>query len=87
MGNKRLLLTLYGRAGCHLCEEMSARLQVLQRVHGFRLETVDIDDVPELAARFGLVIPVLMAGEREISRFRLDEDLLTALLRTPDALV
>jgi hypothetical protein len=65
-------LTLYGRAGCHLCERMRAELAPLEAELGFVVEEVDIGSDPRLGARYGAFIPVLGAGDRELCRYFLD---------------
>lgn len=65
-------LVVYGRAGCHLCEEMIAGLRELQARFDFGLEERDVDLDPELERRFGKQVPVLMHGRRELCRHRLD---------------
>ncbi|MBZ0093265.1 MAG: glutaredoxin family protein [Sulfuricellaceae bacterium] len=77
MSNKPLL-TLYGRKDCHLCDEMIAALQRLPGIHDFLLEIVDIDSDPELEEMFGLKVPVLMANERELGHYFLDQAVLDA---------
>ncbi|MEW6131940.1 MAG: glutaredoxin family protein [Pseudomonadota bacterium] len=65
-------LTLLGRDGCHLCEDMRAALKPWAARFGFAVEEVDISGRPELEARYGRDIPVLMAGETEICRHFFD---------------
>ena len=65
-------LTLYSRAHCHLCEEMVAGLERLQPRYAFTLAVVDVDSDPRLAERFGDEVPVLVHGERELCRHRID---------------
>ncbi len=66
-------LTLYTRSYCSLCEEMHRALLPFQQRYGFALELVDVDSDPALEARFDELVPVLMAGEREICHHHLDE--------------
>ncbi len=40
--------------------------------YGVEMEIVDVDGDPELEARFGEFVPVLLSGNTELSRFRLD---------------
>jgi glutaredoxin-like protein DUF836 len=58
-------LVLYGKPGCHLCEQAQAELARLRRRHPHALEIVDISQDPELLERYGLRIPVLVADGRE----------------------
>jgi glutaredoxin len=69
---RETVLTLYGRRDCHLCHEMAAALEALRAGRGFRVETVDIDVDPRLLFRYANDVPVLVAGETEICRHRLD---------------
>jgi glutaredoxin len=65
-------LTLYTRAGCHLCEEMKAALAPLLREFKVPLREVDVDSDADLATRFGEEVPVLFLGERKVAKVRLD---------------
>lgn len=65
-------LTLLGRAGCHLCEDMHAALKPWAARFNFAIESVDISGKAELEAGYGWDIPVLMAGDVEICRHFLD---------------
>ena len=58
-------VTLYGAAGCHLCE--SAR-RVIDRVRAevpFELEDVDITGDPDLERRYRERDPVVLVGGQE----------------------
>ena len=65
-------LTLYTRAGCHLCEEMKAALGPLVREFGARLAEVDVDRDQDLRAMYGSDVPVLFLGARKVAKHRLD---------------
>lgn len=65
-------LTLYTRAGCHLCEEMKAALAPLLREFQLALREVDVDSDPGLVTRFGVEVPVLFLGETKIAKYRVD---------------
>jgi thiol-disulfide isomerase/thioredoxin len=70
-------LTLYGRAYCHLCEDMLRALEGLQDELQFTVQSVDVDTDPVLEARFGEWVPVLVGpDDQEICHYFLD---LTAL--------
>lgn len=65
-------VTLYGRAGCHLCDEARA---VVERVCGELGESyveVDIDTDPALVERFGEEIPVTFVDGRQHDFWRVD---------------
>jgi glutaredoxin-like protein DUF836 len=75
-------LTLLGRDGCHLCDEMQAALQPLSAKHGFKLEVLEVDAEAGFKREYGGEIPVLLAGNVEICRHRLDAGRLEAWLKT-----
>ena len=60
---------LYGRAGCHLCEQMARLL----RAFGVSFEEVDVDTDEALRQRYGDRVPVLTdAAGKELCYGRLD---------------
>jgi len=65
-------LTLFVRAGCHLCEDMADGLAELFEPGAFTLEHVDIDADPALRARYDVDVPVLVDGADELCRHFLD---------------
>ena len=66
-------LTLYSRPEWHLCEELLADLEPLLGAN-VGVEIVDVDGSVALMRRYGLRIPVLAAGEVELSSYPLDRD-------------
>ena len=73
-------LTLLTRTYCHLCDEMRAALAPLAAAAGATIEEIDIDGDLALETRWGEAVPVLLAGERELCRYRLDRAALAAHL-------
>ena len=51
---------LYTRQGCHLCVDALAVLEVAGRRYVLAIQSVDVDSDPELAARYGLEVPVVV---------------------------
>ena len=76
----RARLTLYTRAGCHLCEEMLAELQAWISEGRIELSMVDVDSTPNLARRYGEWVPVLEGNGEEICRYFLDPERLNRYL-------
>jgi hypothetical protein len=74
-----IALTVYSRPECHLCEEMVAEIEPLIAGRA-RLDIVDISEDEGLSRRFGLLIPVLMHADEELSRYRLDRGRLTEFI-------
>jgi glutaredoxin len=62
-------LVLYGRAWCHLCEEMAGAL----RAQGVAFTEFYVDSDPALEERWGMLVPVLTDAQGlEICHYRLD---------------
>lgn len=73
-------LIVYGRAYCHLCDDMVAALRVLQPQYGFSLDVVDVDADPELEARYDVLVPVLTVNGTAICHHFLDREKLAQAL-------
>ena len=77
-------LTLLVRAYCHLCDEMRDALGPLLAGRDVTLDERDVDADAALEARYGDLVPVLLAGSpedgREICHWRLDASALRATL-------
>ncbi|MBA2763319.1 MAG: glutaredoxin family protein [Thermoleophilaceae bacterium] len=58
-------ITLYGKAGCCLCEDARRALDDLARTHEFELAEVDIALDPVLMRRYGERIPVVAVDGRD----------------------
>lgn len=65
-------LTLYTRAGCHLCDEMAAAVAAALAAGTYVLEEVDVDAERALQDRYGLVLPVLAIEGEDAFETRLD---------------
>ena len=66
-------LTVFARAGCHLCDDMVLELQRLKPALGFEYCVRDVDDDPVLVSQYGERVPVLVAGDTELCSYFLDE--------------
>jgi len=76
-----LRVTLYERAGCHLCEEVG---DVLRRIGRVSIERVDIAADPELERRYLVRIPVLAVGGAELDAAGLSDREIAAWLTKVD---
>jgi glutaredoxin len=65
-------VTLYGRPGCHLCEEAEREILKAGRRDRYTLVKVDIDTDPALRARYGMDIPVVLIDGVIVFKHRLD---------------
>ncbi|HTC62502.1 MAG TPA: glutaredoxin family protein [Candidatus Saccharimonadales bacterium] len=64
--------TIYSRPGCHLCEEAKAQIAPLLKAVGGRLTEINIDEDPELHARYDYDVPVIFLGARKVAKHRVD---------------
>jgi glutaredoxin len=71
-----LTLVLYGRPGCHLCDDARAALQRI----GHPFEEVDIEGDDELLRRYLERIPVVALNGEELFDHFVDEVALRARL-------
>ena len=63
---------VYSRPGCHLCEEAKAQIAPLLKEFGARLTEINIDEDPELRARYDYDVPVIFLGARKAAKHRVD---------------
>jgi hypothetical protein len=77
-----IVLTLYSRPGCHLCDEMKAMVQRVLAAEPLlvTVEEIDISTSAELEARYGLEIPVLLVDGRKAAKYRIDEHVLQRII-------
>jgi glutaredoxin len=66
-------LTLYGKPGCHLCEEARAVVEASCVGRDVDLVEVDVSLDPELHRRYGERIPVVALDGEELFELFVDE--------------
>jgi glutaredoxin len=69
-----VILTIYSRPGCHLCDVMKATVGRVAADCGVAVEEIDISSDPSLEARYGLEIPVLMVDGQKIAKYRVSAE-------------
>src|SRR5579863_9361280 len=65
-------VTIYSRPGCHLCEEAKAQIAPLLKEFAARLIEINIDEDPDLRARYDYDVPVIFLGARKAAKHRVD---------------
>ena len=65
-------VTIYSRPGCHLCEEAKQQIAPLVKEFGARLTEINIEEDPELRARYDYDVPVIFLGARKAAKHRID---------------
>jgi len=66
-------VTLYGRPGCHLCDEARAVLERVRADAPFTLREIDIERDDELFKRYLERIPVVCLDGEELFEYHVDE--------------
>jgi len=64
----------YYREGCHLCEEMAARLFSNWPDVAGQMEWLDVDSSPAWRKQYGQKVPVLSLGDLVVCETFLDPD-------------
>ena len=75
-----MILTIYSRPGCHLCDVMKEVVVRVTRTLPVRIDEVDISTDPALETQYGLEIPVLLIDGRKVAKYRIDEESLRRML-------
>jgi glutaredoxin len=76
-------VTIYGRAGCHLCDQAREQILRLAAQNGpIELREVDIEADERLLGAYLERIPVVEVGGREVSELEFDADAFRDALHT-----
>lgn len=73
-------IAIYSKPGCHLCDRAKDVIIRCRQQRDFALEVIDISQDPELLAKYGNDIPVVLLDGREIARHFVRERKLLELL-------
>lgn len=74
-------IVLVGRDGCHLCDEAREVVRRVAAEQGVGWGEVDVDADPDLRARHGEEVPVVLVDGEPHSTFRVDADALADALQ------
>jgi glutaredoxin len=69
-----VIVTLYTKPGCHLCEDAKAAIAPLLKEFAATLQEVNIEENPEVFQRYRYDIPVLFIGSHKIAKHRVNPD-------------
>jgi glutaredoxin len=72
MMNEAIRIEIYSRPGCHLCDEAKSVIESVQDRHRLEVHVINIEDDPELEARYGTEIPVVFINGRKSFKYRVD---------------
>jgi glutaredoxin len=79
-------VTLYGKPGCHLCDEARAVVERVRAQRPFELREVDVTLDSALHREYGERIPVLALDGEELFEFHVEEAVLLERLDRVDGL-
>ena len=74
-------VTLYTRAGCHLCDAAKENLLAARRHMDFTLEEVDIDSDPNLRTLYNEEVPVIAIDGKKAFKYQVDPHAFLKTLR------
>jgi len=66
------VVTLFTRAGCHLCDDAKQVIAAARARADFDYEELDIDADPELRRLYNEEVPVIAIDRRKAFKYRLD---------------
>jgi glutaredoxin len=69
-------VTIYGKPGCHLCDEARAVVHAVTARRGVGVEEVDVSLDPELNSRYGERIPVVAVDGEVLFEYFVDAGVL-----------
>ena len=75
-------VVLYGKAGCHLCEDAKSEIEAARRTRAFELTEIDISTDPVLFRKYRERIPVIEVNGEEAFELGVDRIALGRLLDT-----
>ena len=78
------IVTVFGKHGCHLCEEARAAVERVRGRRSFDLREVDITLDPVLHREYGERIPVIALNGEELFDYFVDERVLVERLDRVD---
>jgi hypothetical protein len=73
-------VTIYSRPHCHLCDEMKALVARVARSLPMTITHVDISGDPDLEARYGIEVPVLVVEGKKAAKYRVTEEELARIV-------
>jgi glutaredoxin len=79
------VVTLYGKPGCHLCDEARGIVEAVRAERAFELEEVDVSLDPRLHRAYGERIPVIAVDGEDAFQYHVDPDALRERLDTVGA--
>ena len=68
-----VVVEIYSKPDCHLCDDAKAALAKMQRRYGFQLREVNIAADPDLLAEYGTRLPLVWVDGHLACKYFVDE--------------
>jgi glutaredoxin len=68
-----VVVEIFSKPECHLCEQAKTALEQMQRRHGFELREVNIAADPALLAEYEIRIPLVWVDGHLVCKYFVDE--------------
>ena len=65
-----MLVTIYSRSGCHLCDVALSEIEKFKSEFDFNIEKILIDENLELEKKYGEEVPVILINGKPHDFFR-----------------
>jgi glutaredoxin len=75
-------IEIYSRPGCHLCDEAKEVIERSQARYVLDIRVINVEEDPELEARYGTEIPVVFISGRKAFKYHVDPVELERKLRS-----
>jgi glutaredoxin len=69
--NEKLVITIYSKPGCHLCDEAKAEILGSPCRDKFELREINIETDTDLYEKYKYEIPVIFIGEHKAFKYHL----------------
>ena len=69
-----VLVTVYSRSGCHLCDVALSDIEKFKSEFDFTIEKILIDGNLELEKKYGDEVPVILINGKPHDFFRIDKE-------------
>jgi glutaredoxin len=68
--NNKIVITIYSKPGCHLCDDAKAEMLGSRCRSQFELREINIETDPDLFERYKYDIPVIFIGKHKAFKHR-----------------
>ena len=67
-----VIVTIYSRSGCHLCDVALADIEKFKNEFDFEIKKILIDGNVELEKKYGEEVPVILINEKPHDFYKID---------------